>query len=380
MSATTIQKHRARYPCLTMTPSRTLATSSQRSVASSRKSSVSFHFMTTIGSRSSSNSRLTACWWMRSASFSSRLISIGVREQPLAAARARRARAAPARCRRVMICASSRAPKRTDVEPVEADQRRRRVDRVHHVVERPRQRVDVLAIERRDERAVEALDDLVRQEVALVLDFLDLVGLVPDRALRREHLLEQPGAALQLVGERLEIGVELLFARNQSERHAGSRIVGGVKTRDCSRSVYTAVTRAGADAPAVYHLLIAWPMNNEVLAIILGGGQGIAPVSADAAPLEAGGADRRQLPPDRHPDQQLPARRHPPHLRADAVQLGVAQPAHLADLPDGSRSARASSRSWRPSRRPTTRTGSRARPTPCGRRRATSSATTPTTT
>ena len=77
-------------------------------------------------------------------------------------------------------------------------------------------------------------------------------------------------------------------------------------------------------------------VNNEVLALILGGGQGIAPVSADAAPLEAGRADRRQVPADRHPDQQLPARRHPPHLRADAVQFGVAQPAYLADLPHGS--------------------------------------------
>ena len=47
------------YPCLTMTPSSTLATSSQRSVAASRKSSVSFHLMIAIGSRSSSNSRLS---------------------------------------------------------------------------------------------------------------------------------------------------------------------------------------------------------------------------------------------------------------------------------------------------------------------------------
>jgi hypothetical protein len=71
-----------------------------------------------------------------------------------------------------MIRASSRAPKRTgrggtaDSAP--------RVDRVHHVVERAGERVDVLAVERRDERAVQPLDDLVREEVALVLDFLDL--------------------------------------------------------------------------------------------------------------------------------------------------------------------------------------------------------------
>ena len=164
-----------------MTPSSTFATSSQRSVASSRKSSVSFHFMTTIGSRSSSNSRLTACW----------CDAVGLVLEPVdldrrawrcpcccsSASSARRTWSVDA----VMICASSRAPKRTRVEPVEPDERRRRVDRVHHVVERPRQRVDVLAVERRDERPVQALDDLVRQEVALVLDLLDLVGLVPDR-------------------------------------------------------------------------------------------------------------------------------------------------------------------------------------------------------
>ena len=30
-----------------------------------------------------------------------------------------------------------------------------------------------------------------------------------------EHLLEKPGALLQLVGQRLKVAVELLFARNQ---------------------------------------------------------------------------------------------------------------------------------------------------------------------
>jgi hypothetical protein len=72
--------------------------------------------------------------------------------------------------------------------------------------------------------------NLVRQEVALVLDLLDLVGLVPDRVLGVEHLLEHPRAVLQLGSQRLEIGVELLFARNQSKRH---------RREKCSRSVYT---------------------------------------------------------------------------------------------------------------------------------------------
>ena len=227
-----------------MTPSRTFATSSQRSVASSRKSSASFHFMTTIGSRSSSNSLVTACWWMRSASFSRRLISIAGAASPLLCSSAVSAEmhllGAGADDPRQLARAEAHR-----LEPIEPHQRRRRVDRVHHIVERARQRVNVLAVERRDEGAVEALDDLVRQEVALVLDLLDLVGLVPDRAVRREA---SPRAAappcFSSVGERLEIGIELLFARNQSERHRPGK---------CSRSVYTVVTRAshGPDASRI---------------------------------------------------------------------------------------------------------------------------------
>src|SRR5205814_9053657 len=62
-------------PCFTTTFSRRLATSSQRSVASSSRSKISFHFRMITGSRSSSKSWPTARWWTRSASFSSRLIS-----------------------------------------------------------------------------------------------------------------------------------------------------------------------------------------------------------------------------------------------------------------------------------------------------------------
>jgi len=64
---------------------------------------------------------------------------------------------------------------------VEADDRGGRVDRVHHVVQRSGQLEDILAVERRDKGAVQPLDDLVGQEVAFVLDFLDFVRLVPDR-------------------------------------------------------------------------------------------------------------------------------------------------------------------------------------------------------
>ena len=95
--------------------------------------------------------------------------------------RAPRAPAAPARWMSVIDARELARAEAHVLQPVQSDERRRRVDRVHDVVERPGECVDVLAVDRRDEGAVQALDDLVRQEVALVLDLLDLVGLVPDR-------------------------------------------------------------------------------------------------------------------------------------------------------------------------------------------------------
>ena len=55
-----------------------------------------------------------------------------------------------------------------------------------------------------------------------MLDFLDLVHLVPHGMLRREHLREESRAVLHLVGQRLKIVVELHLARNQTE---GQRIL-----------------------------------------------------------------------------------------------------------------------------------------------------------
>ena len=48
---------------------------------------------------------------------------------------------------------------------------------------------------------LQPLDDLVRQEVALVLDLLDLVRLVPDGLVGREHLVEQVRADADLLGQ-----------------------------------------------------------------------------------------------------------------------------------------------------------------------------------
>ena len=130
--------------------------------------------------------------------------------------------------------ASSRASGRTLLDLIEPDDRRRRVDRVHHVVERPGQRVDVLAVERRDEGAVQALDDLVGQVVALVLDLLDLVRLVPDRRSGASISSSSPAPCRICSAMRHEIVVEPLFARDQSERHSTSSMTGCDLSRSTS--------------------------------------------------------------------------------------------------------------------------------------------------
>src|SRR5262249_28400946 len=88
--------------------------------------------------------------------------------------------------------------------------------------------------------------------IALVLDLLDLVSLLPHRPLRREHRLHQRGALAEFVGKHLEVVVELLFAGDEREQS-------GHRAEDCSR--------VGVPLP--------WTsMNSSVLALILGGGQG----------------------------------------------------------------------------------------------------------
>ena len=137
----------------------------------------------------------------------------------------------------------------------------------------------------------------------------------------------------------------------------------GDKPQD-ARSVTTVCSNRGR----THQIARVTCVMKDVLAIILGGGQGKRLYPLDPSAFEAGRADRRQVPAHRHPDQQLPARRSAAHLRADAVQLGVAQPPHRADLSARPVLATASSRSSPPSRRRRTPTGSRARPTPSARR------------
>ena len=56
------------------------------------------------------------------------------------------------------------------IDAIQPDDGGRGIDGVHHVIERAGKGVNVLAIERGDERPVQPLDDLMGQEVALVLD------------------------------------------------------------------------------------------------------------------------------------------------------------------------------------------------------------------
>src|SRR5581483_5701614 len=105
------------------------------------------------------------------------------------------------------------------LEMVERNQRRRIVDRIHDVVQRSREQMDVLAVDRCDERLVEALDDVVREEVALVLDFLHLVRAIRQWRVDREHLIEQPRTRANLVRESDEIGEESFLTGDETESH-----------------------------------------------------------------------------------------------------------------------------------------------------------------
>ncbi len=85
------------------------------------------------------------------------------------------------------------------------------VDRVHHVVQIGRELVDVLAIERRDEGAIEPVHHFVRDLVSLVLQSLDRLD-AGDAAIGRrvEQLAQMLGRDFVARGD-LDEQVEELF-------------------------------------------------------------------------------------------------------------------------------------------------------------------------
>src|SRR5687767_6955424 len=106
------------------------------------------------------------------------------------------------------------------VDLVETRHRRCRVDGVHHVVERYRERMNVLAVERGHEGAVHAVDDAARPAVAQVLDVLDRISLAHVGRVARHHLLEQLRAAAYLFGKADEVVEEVFGFGYQAEGHA----------------------------------------------------------------------------------------------------------------------------------------------------------------
>ena len=71
--------------------------------------------------------------------------------------------------------------------------------------------MDVLAVDRGDEGAVQPLEDLVGDGVAALLDGADVARDLPVGRLGGEHARQVGGAFDELVGQGCEIGVKLLF-------------------------------------------------------------------------------------------------------------------------------------------------------------------------
>src|SRR5262249_10905171 len=81
------------------------------------------------------------------------------------------------------------------------------------------------AIDRRDERGVEPLDDLVGDLVTLMLDFLDGVGLRPSVGEVVDQLVEQPRALDHVLGLLLEQIEEANLSRYQIEHGRATKSV-----------------------------------------------------------------------------------------------------------------------------------------------------------
>ena len=103
------------------------------------------------------------------------------------------------------------------------------LDEVDDVVEGADQGVDVLAVERGDERRLEPPADLVAELVAAVLGVADLPGALLGGVVRAEHRLEQPGRPEDVRRVLREHVEEALFAGDQAEPH-GRRVARRVAT------------------------------------------------------------------------------------------------------------------------------------------------------
>ena len=187
---------------------------SVESIASSSRSKMSFQRITIIGSIPVSNSDASASRTMRSPSFSSRLIStvkwrmsLNVRRRGIALFDLAAGLVQDAR--QLLRLLHRR------LDPVQPEVVGDLLDEVDDVVERRGELEDVLAVDRRDERLVEALDDVVRDPVALLLADHDLARQLPVVGPAVEHLLEQLGGLDDVAAGLLEEVEELTLLRRE---------------------------------------------------------------------------------------------------------------------------------------------------------------------
>src|SRR5262249_4853203 len=109
------------------------------------------------------------------------------------------------------------------LDPGQDERVGRLLDEVEDVVERADQGVDVLPIERRDERRFEPAPDLVADLVAAMLGVPDLTGSLLRRVVRAEHGFQQarrPRDVRRMLGAQVE---EALFGGDEAESHRAQR-------------------------------------------------------------------------------------------------------------------------------------------------------------
>ena len=104
------------------------------------------------------------------------------------------------------------------LDAVEAEEVGDLLDPVHDVVQARRERVDVLAVDRRDERLVEALDDVVRDPVALLLADDDVAREFAVVWPLLDHPFEEARRAHDVRAGLLEQVEELAFLRGEELR------------------------------------------------------------------------------------------------------------------------------------------------------------------
>ena len=119
------------------------------------------------------------------------------------------------------------------------------VDQVDDVVQPNRQPVDVVAIDRRHEGAVDPAEDVVGDLVALVLERLDAFGDAGKGLLAHEEPIEDEGALLDVFGQGRE-ALEVLVVLRQKAEH-GPPSEAAPSYRRTSGRLYAASSRATSD-------------------------------------------------------------------------------------------------------------------------------------